>query len=77
MKAQEAQSEITRLIEKLFCNIGGNANDIAHIIPKDGGWGKALSYEVCNKEGKRIRVFRKYIDDKEHETIKIALRGLR
>ena len=72
----DAQSEITSLIKRLYHEIGGNPDDIAQIMPKDGGWSTALSYEVSKGDGKNIRVFRREIDDKENEKIKGVLRGL-
>lgn len=72
----DAQLEITSLIQGLYHEIGGNPDDIIQIIPKDGGWDIALSYEVSNGDGKSIRVFRREIDDKKNEKIKGVLRGL-
>lgn len=75
-KIMDAQTEITNLIQELYHEIGGILDDIAHIMPNDGGWGTALSYEVSKKDGKNIRIFRREIDDKENEKIKGVLRDL-
>jgi len=70
-----AESEIKTLIQELYSQVGGNPNDI-QIIPKDGGWGTALSYEVSKEDGKKQRVFRCHIDDKNDPEINKVLRKL-
>lgn len=56
------EHEIKDLICKLYAQINGKPEEI-EIVPKDGGWGVALSYLVIRTDGKKARVLRKHIDD--------------
>ena len=68
---------IRRLIEHLYASLGNDVQLLVSIIPRDGTWGTALSYEVVRADGKRARVLRRAIDVEDHQAIRDSLRQFR
>ncbi len=69
------EQRIRRLIEHLY---GNDAQPLLrNIIPKDGTWETALSYLVVREDRKRVRVWRRDIDDNNNQAIRDALRQFR
>ncbi len=71
------EQRIRRLIEHAYASLGNDAQPLVSIIPRDGTWGNALSYEVVRADGKRARVLRRTIDDENNQAIRDALRQFR
>ena len=71
------QSTTEALIRRLYQDVGHPA-DLVQIRPIDGGWENALSYDITHRDGRKIRILRRFFDDdggQEHE-IKRLLRAL-
>ncbi len=66
------QAQIEELFRRLYRESGNDPADL-HIKPVDGKWEDALSYEVTRKDGKRTRVYRKDLDDRNEIAIKASL----
>ena len=71
------EQRIRRLIKHEYASLGNDAQPLANIIPKDGTWETALSYLVVREDGKRVRVWRRDIDDNNNQAIRDALRKFR
>ncbi len=71
------EQRIRRLIEHAYASLGNDAQPLRNIIPKDGTWETALSYLVLREDGKRVRVWRRDIDDNNNQAIRDALRQFR
>ena len=70
------EQKIRRLIKHEYASLN-DAQPLANIIPKDGTWETALSYLVVREDGKRVRVWRRDIDDNNNQAIRDALRQFR
>lgn len=71
------QTEVENLLRHFRREAGGDPADIVQITPNDGGWDNALTYTVARNDGKKARIFRKDLDDKNAQNIMAALRGFR
>jgi hypothetical protein len=67
------QAQIEELFHRLYRESGNDPADLIHIKPVDEKWEDALSYEVTRKDGKRTRVYRKDLDDRNEIAIKSSL----
>lgn len=68
------QAQVEELIRRLYQEAGKDPVDLIQIKPIDGGWDNALSYEVTRKDEKRVKIYRKDLDDGNEQNIKDALR---
>ena len=71
------EQRIRRLIEHEYASLGNDVQPLESIIPRDGTWGIALSYEVVRADGKRARVRRRDIDVDNRQAIRNSLRQFR
>ena len=71
------EQRIRRLIEHEYASLRNVAQPLVSIIPRDGTWGTALSYEVVRADGKRAWVWRRTIDVENRQAIRDALRQFR
>jgi hypothetical protein len=67
------EAQIKELFHRLYRESGNDPAELIQIKPVDGKWEDALSYEVTRKDGKRTRVYRKDLDDRNEPAIKISL----
>ena len=66
---------VESLVQRLYQENGCDPSELVQIIPKDGGWHNALSYEVTRSDMKRARVYRRDLDDKNEQQIARSLRS--
>ena len=71
------QSEVEQLIHRLYKQLGSDAADLIQISPIDGSWKNALSYDVKRKDGKKTKIYRRHIDDRNEHAIATALKDFK
>jgi len=70
------RARIEELIRRLYQEVGGRPADLIQIRPIDGGWENALSYDISHRDGRKIRIFRKALDDDNEQEVRNALGAL-
>ena len=71
------EESVKAILQREYQIIGGAPSDLVRVEPKDGGWEKALSYDVTGSNGKRVKIRRPAFDDENWQEIRAALRPLR
>jgi hypothetical protein len=69
----QTQQAIEGLIHSLYRKVGGDPQDIDHVIPVDGDWGNAIAYHVIRSDGAVAAVFQDCIDAGNEGAIEEAL----
>ena len=69
------QGQVEELFRRLYRELGEDPAKLVQIKPMDGGWDKALSYEVTRIDGKKTRVYRRDLDYNDESAIRNALRA--
>ncbi len=56
-----SRAHIEELVADLYHEVGGDPQDIVHIIPIDGDWPDARSYQIIRNDGAVAALYRKDI----------------
>jgi len=67
------QAQIEQLIRRLYKELGNEPSELIQILPIDGGWDNALSYEVTRTDKTKTWILRRDMDDNNNGNIKASL----
>ncbi len=71
------QSEVEQLVRRLYKGLGSDSANLVQISPIDGSWENALSYDVKRKDGKKTKIYRRDLDDRNEQAIATALKDFK
>jgi hypothetical protein len=67
------QAQIEQLIRRLYKELGNEPSELIQILPIDGGWDNALSYEITREDKTKTWILRRDMDDNNNGNIKASL----
>jgi len=67
------QAQIEQLIRRLYKELGSEPSELIQILPIDGGWDNALSYEITREDKTKTWILRRDMDDNNNGNIKASL----